>query len=105
MARKLKPTGKTPRNLYRTSKSQERAGAGPGHLSSIVIGSGPARREGLVNLPNAVPLTPVGQESPWAEFRDLQVEARQACREVARTRGVSPPNFRRLQNPLSSPHP
>lgn len=90
MARKLKPTGKTPRNLYRTSKSQERAGAGPGHLSSIVIGSGPARREGLVSLPNAVPLTPVGQENPWAEFRDLQVEARQACREVARIRGVSP---------------
>lgn len=71
MARKLKPTGKTPRNLCRTFKSQERAGAGPGHLSSIVIGSGPARREGLVNLRNAVPLTLVGQESPWAEFRDL----------------------------------
>lgn len=57
LSRKLKPTGEAPRNLYRPCKNQERAGAGPGHLPSIVVGSGPARRESLVSLPNAVPLT------------------------------------------------
>lgn len=93
MARKLKPTGKTPRNLYRTSKSQERAGAGPGHLPSIVVGSGPARREGLVSLPNAVPLTVVsgGSREPLGRMQGPAGRSQTGMQGSSKDKGSVPP--------------